>query len=505
VFSPFVLFDILFTAPYANLFALIALAIAGSFGFYRLITYLHLNKNIAVVGSIIFIHASWFTLHFSEGHIVFGSFLLIGLAFYYILRIQEENFKIYYALLNAFYLLDGAFYTFIFTNILLLISIIVCVNGLRPLPVIRSFFKQWKTTLISIFIFISISSAKLLPFLWLHRTRTPILEFVTVPFKYILHCFFDPFQDILKKVQGIVLPFKFHEVGVYIGIIGFVLVLVYLIRQRKKMFIPYILIAAIFFWIGSGWIQGINPWHLFQKIPVVNNAHVQPRLFIISYLIFVILLCYALDYFKSKLRPVFLYPIIGFLIAESLFVSSYPFYRVFTFDDSTCETNIFSKLINNTTIDKTVMYATLDWGFDFKHYFDKNTGAKISGEPAIIQGDIKSVDDKDYKGEIYLTKGRGNVIIQSYTPGKIHITYKLDTISEVQLNTNYLLGWKANNKNIAISENNGLLTLNPTDLTGEADILYRPTYLYIIFPLYFAGILLSIIVLIKKKKKFFCS
>jgi len=499
VFSPFVIYDILFTAPYANLFALITLAIVGSFGFYLLITYLEIDKTIAVVGSIIFIHASWFTLHFSEGHIIFGSFMLIGLAFYYILRIQEKNFKIYYALLNAFFILDGAIYAFIFTNILLIAAITVCTNDLNPLTFIISLYKQWKTTLISIFIFVSLSSAKLLPFLWLHKTRDPILEYVKLPFRYLLHCLFDPFQDILKEVNGISIPFNFHEVGVYIGVLGLSLIIAYLIMVRKKMFISYILIAAFFFWVGSGWIYRINPWRLFQIIPIVHNAHVQTRLFIIPYLIFVIILCYALDHYKNLLRPTFLYSIIVFLIIESLFVSSYPFYRVFSFDHSTCKAEIFNKLITSTTINKTVKNATEGWGFDFTHYFDTNTGAKNAGEPALVRGDIKTVEDSAYKGEIYLTKGKGTATILSYTPGNIHIKYKLDTISEIQLNTNYLLGWKTDNENITISKSNGLVTLKPCNLSGEAVILYRPTYLYIIFPLFFIGLITSIIVLIKRK------
>jgi len=499
VFSPLGIYDIVFTAPYANLFALITLGIVGSFGFYKLMRHVNITKNIAVAGSIVFIHASWFTLHFSEGHIVFGSFMLIGLAFYYILRIQEKNFKIYYALLNAFYLLDGAIYAFIFTNLLLVFAIVVCTNQLRPGRFVRSLFTQWKTTLISLFIFISLSSAKLIPFLMQQKSRTPVLEFVRFPFIYLFHCLFDPFQDIMKEVDGITLPFKFHEIGVYMGAVALLLIAVFLVVTRKRKFIPYMLIAIFFFWVGSGWFSPINPWHLFQKIPVVNNAHVQSRLFIISYLIFAVLLCFALDYFKTRLRPVFFYPIIIFLIVESLFVSSYPFYRVFSFDDSTCRTDMFSKMITSDNIDKTVARASVDWGFDFRHYFDKNTGAKDSGEPAPVHGDIKSVDDSTYKGEIYLTKGRGKAVMESYTPGKIHIRYALDTLSEIQLNTNYLLGWKTNDTDLKVYDKAGLLTIIPDNLTGEADILYRPSYLYVIFPLFLMGLIVTVIMLIKRK------
>jgi len=499
VFSPFVLFDILFIPPYANLFALIVLAVVGSFGFYKLIIYLNINKNIAVVGSIIFIHASWFSLHFSEGHIIFGSFQLIGLAFYLILRIHEKNFKIFYALLNAFYLLDGAIYAFIFTNLLLLAAVLVCVNDLSPLKFVQSIYKQWKTVILSILIFLSISSAKLIPFLWLYKSRIPVLEFVNLPFKFLLHCFFDPFQYITKEIDGVNIPFGFHEVGVYLGFTAVALIVIFLFFANKRKLAGYFLIAAFFFWIGSGSLSIINPWHLFQQIPIVNNAHIQSRLLIISYLMFLIVLCYALDYFRTRLQAVYFFPIIGFLMLESVFVSSYPYYKVFKLESSSCNASIFNSLIKSNTIDKTVRNASTDWGFDFTHYFNTNTAAKYSGEPAFIQGKIKSIDEADYRGEIYLSNGRGIATITSYTPGKIHIQYDLDTVSKIQINTNYLLGWKSADKGIQISENDGLLTIKPGNLKGEAYILYRPNYLYFIIPFYFIGLLLTFIVLIKRK------
>ena len=311
-----------------------------------------------------------------------------------------------------------------------------------------------------------------------------------------------PFQDILKVVNGEKVPYCFHEAGVYIGILGAIIVISFLSFTRKKMFIAYIFIAVFFFWMGSGWLSDINPWHLFQKIPIVKNAHVQSRFFVISYLVFVILLCFALDYFKTKIHKVFLFSIILFLIVESLFVSSYPFYKVFKYKSSTCETSVFKNLITSTTIEKTVADASDNWRFDFLHYYNSNTGAKASYEPAIIQGDIKSVDDQGYKGEIYLTKGRGIANIQSYTPGKIKIKYSLDTISEFQINTNYLLGWRSNDNNLKVFESNGLLTISPRNLNGEVEVLYRPNYLKIILPLFLMGLILSIFILIKIKRNY---
>lgn len=179
-FSPFTIFDLILSPPFANLFSLITLAIIGSLGFYKLIKYLGIKQNIALIGSIIFIHSSWFSLHYSEGHIIFGSFQLIGLALYIILRLEIKKYKFYFAVLNAFYLLDGGIYAFIYTNLLLFVTILFNLNKNGNINLIKSIYLQWKTTLLSILIFISLASAKLIPFIWMHHGRKPILEFVTV-------------------------------------------------------------------------------------------------------------------------------------------------------------------------------------------------------------------------------------------------------------------------------------------------------------------------------------
>ena len=423
--------------------------------------------------------------------IIFGSFQLLGLAFYYILRIQEKKYKIFYALLNAFYILDGAIYAFIFTNLLLVVAIVTQVHTLSIKAVLKSIVKHKKTVLLSGILFILFASAKLLPFLWLHGSRSPILEFRYLNIKTILHCFYNPFQYLgyrpaaMEEIKGL----GFHELGAYIGIPATLLILYLIISKPVKLYIKYIIIAVLFFWIGSGWLPGLNPWKLFQKIPVINNAHIQSRLFILAFLMFVVLLCFALEHFKTRFSKIALITLFIILLAESVVVSSYPFIKVYQDDYRIYDSKIFKDPIQSTTIQKTVRQASEIWGRKFLHYFQLNTGAKYANDPAVVRGDIKTIEDSSYKGEIYLLNGRGDVKLESYTPGVISLNYKLDTVSDIQLNTNYLLGWRSKTDAIIFSER-GLLTLQPSDLSGTIVLKYRPTYLYIIIPLYIFGLFL---------------
>jgi hypothetical protein len=505
VFSPFFIYDLLFFPPLANLLALTTLAIIGSFGMYSLLQYLNLKKNIALLGSILFIHGSWFALHFSEGHIAYGSFLLLGLSFYFILRIREKKFKIYYALLNAFFILDGGFYTFIFTNILFVFSVFGFIEGLSPKSFFLSVIRQWKESLLGLSIFAMLASAKLIPMLWLYGNRLPILEFQHLSPRVLFHCFFDPFQHIFKDIHAPEVKCRFHEIGSYVGIVGVLIIIFFLIKNFQKKFIPYILLTMLFFWTGAGIIEKYNPWLLFQKIPIVHNAHIQSRLFILCFLFFIILLSYSINYIGFNNRKAWFNILFVFFVAESLLVSTYPFYRVVqpNYDVSTYSSYVLRPLIHNDNIEKTNDIASVDWGFDFFHFYKKNTGAKMALDPAIVQGEIKSIKDTDYKGEIYLLSGTGQVKMNSYLPGKINLSYNLDSTATIQLNTNYLLGWSSTDKNVTVENRNGLVTITPKNLTGTVELRYTPQYLYIIFPLYVLGIVIAILCLVAIYKRKF--
>lgn len=504
IFSPLIICDLLFFAPLANIMSLVITGFIGSIGFYKLLCYLKTDKGIAVSGAIVFIHASWFGLHYSEGHVSFGGFMLFGLTYYCILRIQEAPFKIYYALLMAFFWLDGAIYTFIFSNLLLVISLLIQIHNLKIKTFGISIVRQWKSTLFASFLFLSISGAKLFPFLMFYTKREPILENLQFDIKTILTAFFDPFQHLNKAFHHTNTIFiRFHEIGAYIGIVSFILLAIYLIKTFKdKNNIKYLSIALFFLWIGAGWIPNLNPWILFQKIPIVNNAHMQCRYLFITYFVSIILVFKAIQYFKPIINKNITTGILVFLIAEALFVNNYTYFKVFKDDPDVYSTEIFKSYINSTTIEKTVKKATNSWGYKFMHYAKTNTGAQFANDPAAIRGKLSSVEDSSYRGEAYFIKGSGTTNLLIYTPGYIKLNYRCDTLPcEIQLNTNFLLGWES--KQGKTYSKDGLLTFSPYKKEQFAILKYAPTYWPWNVFIFLIGICSMLLFLINKKVFYF--
>ncbi|HWY35934.1 MAG TPA: hypothetical protein VNX68_14925, partial [Nitrosopumilaceae archaeon] len=296
------LFDLMLNPDISNKLSLIILSIIGTIGCYKLLKYLQIGKDVSFICSLIFINSSWFGLHYAEGHIAFGAFQLIALAFYFILRLREARYMVLFALLNAFFLLDGAIYMFIFISLLLFTSLCLSINGVSFKSLFISWRKEWKAFLLSFILFLLLASPKIIPLLLIHADRPPILENYCMDTKFIFNCLFNPFQ-YKDKPCGYNICF-FHEFGCYIGIVAFSLFACFIVLKKHFLrFYKYIILAVLFFWIGSGTIEVINPYRIIQHIPLANNAHIQSRYFIISILAFIILLANSLDWIKSKISP----------------------------------------------------------------------------------------------------------------------------------------------------------------------------------------------------------
>lgn len=497
VFSPMGIFDTFFIAPIANTISLVFLGYVGIIGCYKLLLNFNIKPPLAIAGAIIYINASWFSLHFTVGHIPYGSFQLIALCFYFILKLKESKYIFFLAVLMAFFLLDGAIYTFVFSLLLLAITLITGINGINILNIWKYFIKERKTLFTSLLTFTLLSSGKTIPLLFSHASRVPYTEVIQMQFDVMLLSFFDPFQFADKYDHLLPWGILFHEFGCYIGVVSTLIILWYL--SRKNIFqqnYKLIIIGAFFLIIASGRARDINPWRVIQLIPLINNIHIQSRFLILFYLIFIILLSKALNYFYfTKNKSYFKY-LITFLILESVLVTNYSYYHDYYIQKDLLPTQAFGKNISNTTINRT--FCEVDKP---DIYFLKDATTKKTYEPAAPNSRVRCIEDKNYINEIYLLTGSGTAKFLKFTPGEIEITHELSQASIIQLNTNYLAGWEVkNNTAIAYSEG-GLLTLKPKKQKGKIELQYKPWYLSLILLLSSFGMLILLIMIYKIWKK----
>ncbi len=496
VFSPFVLLDLLFVAPMANALSLLFLGFIGIIGCYKLLTYLKIQPVIATIGSVIYINASWFSLHYTLGHIIFGSFQLMALCFYFILKLSDKKYIFYFALLMAFFLLDGAIYTFIFSLYLLLFSLAIGINGINLINVWKFLWKNRTALLVSLLCFVLISSAKIVPLLSIHANRNPEAEFIQMPFTLLFVSLFNPFQTIAKEGFWVSYGSAFHEFGCYLGFAGVLIILWFLHKsQNLKANYKFLLIALLFLFIATGRAMAINPWRLMQIIPFLNQAHIQSRYFILFYIMFVILLSKALNHLFLTSNIKWIRLLLVFLVIESFFVANYSFYHAFNISGMYRMTNSFRQAMPKKTISKTICQSQKP-----EIYFKKDIATKTTYEPAKMDSRIKCADDLNYKGEVYVIDGSGNVEILSFNPGEIIVGYDVLNPSTFQINSNFLAGWKVKQGDAEVFSRDGLITVGPIGMSGTITLEYAPWYLKYVLIAYSLGIMLTVVVFLKQQK-----
>lgn len=494
--SPMVLFDLFFHAPFANLLALFTLSCFGILGFYKLLIHLEHSKKTAQLIAFIFIHASWFHLHFAEGHIIFGSFVLIGWIVLCTIKFEDNRYKLLLAIIMAFMLLDGGMYAFIYSILVIILLHLCRFEGLSVKRLFRAIRSELVATGLAVVSFIGLAAFKLIPLLSLHANRQPILEWIRLDLRSLIYAFFYPFGHI--EFNDGKANFKqfgnFHEIGAYIGIVAGLLIVMYVIRHISSRIIPHFILILLFLWMGSGWLWTCNPWRIIQTIPLINNAHIQTRCFFIVFVIGLLLLAKAIQKFETSPKKWWL--VCCLLLLESSWTAFYPYYKLTQSEGSHMNRSQFPTTITHNRID--VTYLTPDasgWGFDFEHYQRKNAATKSFMDPSNRATSVKASTELGYHGEAYLLRGSGFVNVRNFTPGRLVAACTMKTAGIIEFNTNYLGGWFCK-EGYKVINHNGLVAVKTPANARNLTLYYSPNYMPLCLLLASMGIISSILLLL---------
>lgn len=456
-FSPRLLLD-LFFKPYAsNILTLLIYGCVGFIGayfwFYRFLE----NQMLSLVGSLLFLSSSFFGLHFTVGHIPYAGLQLIPLFLYASEKILYSARSFFWFIMGlSFLILDSQIYPFIFISMILIFYWPL----MTPMKDIKRYLLHDKTVrILSLLILFMVALVKYIPTKMSFQI-VPVLDYFQIPWSSLGNIFFNPMPDFLHYR-----PWKWdhYEYLCYFGILGISLALIGL-RWSNKVSFMYWSLFLFFLWVGIGCFPSINPWNLFQKIPVFNNAHIQSRVFIIAHLMLIMLILISVKNFPRKLAI----SVVILLIGEALFVRNYPIRQV-------SKTPIFEapSIITSQTIITTVMDSNVPG-----HYTGRQGSVKCF-DSLKYKTSVSSKGNPLYQGEIYLSAGEGKVFLSEYTPGHIKFKYACAEPCRVEFNTNYLLGWKSSSSKFQPSESYGLLGVDlPAGTVNEdIELSYSPKHL----------------------------
>lgn len=487
IFAPTGLLDIFLPSHLANVLSLFLEGLFGSLGAYLFFREQRVRQSSALIGAALFVNASWFALHFAEGHIAFGGFQLVFWALYLGLRIDRPWRFAGFGALMDFLLLDGGMYPFIH-SLLLLGSCYALGLGPNISKLGESLRRHWRIYATASVATALTACARLAPIVLAHASRETEKIHIQMTWDELARYFFNPLISVQTSVPG--LPgIREHEMGCYVGVTAVALVLTTLWspKARKRAW-PWLLLCAFWVWVGSG-MGAYNPWNIFEKIPIVNNLRVQSRIFLIALCALLVALTQALHAIQRHRRA---YLSIGaLLLIETVIAHTYSFADAYR---GSADDIIGSRLITSSAIKMTTGYAHVP-----AHYFRGDAGSRECYEPcAGLPMAIESASPY-YRGEAYASQGAGKVELESITPGRI--TLNALNVGEIplvaQLNTKYLFGWTSDDATATpYRAESGLLAVSIKG-TGPRKITlrYAPVYLNAVLAAQLLGFLAWISIL----------
>jgi hypothetical protein len=486
IFSPFLVADLMLSPQLANLCGLL---VYGAFGFYGMQSALRLlgtSHAASFLGAFLFVNGSWFGLHFYTGHIPFGAIQMIPFGVVALLSIRRPGVVVAAAVGSSFVVLDGGIYAVFFTALLAASCLVLLPQSRLELGTsLRENPRIWFASLLT---GILLTAPKSVPGLIGLFDRQPKLDFITMTGWEVTQALFNPSMTLWDDFQEGVWTVGFQEFGCYLTLTGIALIALRCMTNSElsKKIVPYLAGMLFWFWVGSGWLSEVNPWHVFHKIPIANNLHVQSRTFIIMYFFFVVALAMAWDSLQ-RYRVLSAGTLIA-LVAEALLVRNLTAAAPLIKREPVPDRNTF---ITSETLESTVPYADSPM-----HYLGtKNTGTSQCYEPAFESKWITNREDHAYRGTVWIDPaGPGQVKLTGFTPGRISLDYDaMPAGAKIVFNANALFGWQVEQGDGRIyGRGNELLVFEPaSEGKGSAVLVYRPAYLLLIGTLFILGIFLT--------------
>jgi uncharacterized membrane protein YfhO len=471
LFSPLILLTVLFPPTLGNLISILFLKVIGFFGCMKYFSQHGISKNLCYLGSALYVNSSWFALHFAEGHVVFRTFLLLPLVFYFIETPFTRKRLFVLFLLLLFLLFDGGIYPLIFS---LIYSLIFYLFNPRKAFLGLKFLKKHFSFVFFIFLgLFFISLLKVVPVLLNVSNMKQEQERIVLSTFQMIQVFFHPF---LKNSHVFYDTLRFHEFGLYLGFSLTLAFLFIILRNpgfnpRDKKIFAFI---VLFFWIGTGIGNDFNPYSIISSIPFINIAHVQTRYLIIFFLLFLILILRIAS--RINKLPKFFFALLIISNIEFLVVNFNSFEHLH---------NYRLPLITKTSWHETVEYIPKIYA-----YFIEGKVSRQCYEPSVQNLYSLSRPMGTFSKQIFLIEGDFKFDPIHLVPGTITVDYQSQKGAKVVFNTHHLDEWIEILNDFPTFNSNGLLGVEVSQGTGRIVLSYWPYYLESLFILAILGILI---------------
>lgn len=454
-FSPLNILYLLVGAYWGNVLSWYVCGLVGFCYFYKICERYTTDVGVSKLLSLIFVFASFFSLHFLEGHIVFRTFFLIPAVYYYAAEKVNINKLSFLVLILTIMILDGGIYPFFFS--LVMLPFILKLKYFQRSYLFNKFFITISFACLLILL------SKIIPVLFIHAERMMLDDPEVYSFTTLLNALYYPFYTNLNNLPE--LKYRAHEYALYLGT-GLTLICLFNIKHilKKKEFY----FSLFFLWIASGLGGDINPWRLIKSIPYLQQIHVQSR-FLILFFFFLLICLLKSKKLERKTNKFFL----SLALIESFFVCFYIVHQGFQQKIAIDSYSFFNKKVNIKQYDKYVPKPII---------YGVNKLSYDCYEPAIQKRILPGK-----KLFFNTTEGTNPTLSINNDYMIIRLNKRLE--KPLIVNVNWNAGWECMDCDITYNE--GIIQI---DTLGKKEykLIYKPLYSPLIFLTWFIGILVGL-------------
>ena len=460
--SPFYLF-ILALGPIMGLKVQIVVYLTmGLLGMFLLARYFELSQSACYLTAFVFMLNSLYALHLSEGHACWMPMSLIPWVFMFYLKSLDMPRHAFGSIIFLGWILlaGGVDVVLVLAVILILFAAFKSIQAKQifPLRMLAMIFG-------GAFLLCAVKLLPMLEFLYHHPRVTD--ESTGTGFLALYKMLLSreqafPHIESWVRAQDMGLKYGWHEYGCYIGIIPLLLGCLGAAVSYKKQW-PLILTGVTSLIIAMGSASPLNLWKVLHSLPVYDSMHAPSRFMLGFVFTAAIFAGIGLTFLEKCVSKSAVLNVAGWRIAalaitllifvDLWLVNSPIFKNAFIVPPLTIERyssfgQRYDKInLHGTKLSHSSMYPV----------FLSHSGILEAYEIVQVkQGGVRISSDFDYRGEAYLLKSGGKILIEDFSPNRITLDADVKKQDILVINQNFDQGWR-------IKQNGVVMQVQPVD------------------------------------------
>ena len=475
VLSPFFILLLIF-GPIGGLkLQMLVCYFLGFWGSYKMAGRLGLSDITSYLVSFAYFGSSYFSLHFSIGHVPFTHFCFLPWFIYFLLKVEDNWKYIFGAGLTIALIVigNGAAVPFLYTLFFTGVFVIMYSIEKKSVRFVKAYIG-------SIIMGLLLASVKFIPmFNYLTHNQWEGMPNDFTPISLALKGLFSFNQEIFQNVN----PeqyWGFHEYGAFISPIVVILAIIGLIFSFKKCRL-WLIAVFFFFLFGLGDLFDFSPWNLFMHVPGFSSIRSPARANQFVVLSIAVISGFGLDYLMEKIKAFDFSKNIASAILVGVvllinFLVNLPAFK--TIDYKLPEEVVFHDDFRQAVGDADDIYEL----------FRQNRGSlKAPWLSAYKESRGIVTPTEDVLME-YVLKGQVRVINRRYTPNKVEYEIAPSSEATIVFSIGYDPGWHATDGR-PLYETNGLVTTDVAADESKIVLKYRPPY-------FIPGLIISVLSII---------